>query len=66
MVIIKKRTLLRCCYNCRNVKKGSCDATPYGKTEVEATGICQYFIRKVDNDRADAPEVVQGQEPEEV
>jgi len=48
MVIIKERKLLRCCYNCVNKKNKdglTCDATPYGHTVVEPTGICEYFIR---------------------
>jgi len=57
MVVIKERKLLRCCFNCVNFKfeideerndfpvKCECEGTPYGKTEVEPTGICEYFIR---------------------
>lgn len=80
MVVIKVRKSLRCCFNCENYdfgvladKKGNtevvqgCNTRKYGKQKPEPTGICECFIRKVDDDdRTDAPEVVQGQEPEEV
>jgi hypothetical protein len=78
MVVIKERKLLRCCFNCANYelgvlsdKKGAtaikgCNTNKYRKQTPEPTGICECFIRSVDNDRTDVTEVVQGQEPEEV
>lgn len=73
MVVIKERNLLRCCYNCSSALIDydddgciTCQQKENGKVEVEPTGICQYFMRVIVNDRTDAVEVVQGQEPEEV
>jgi len=73
MVVIKKRTLLRCCHNCSSAfidydNDGiiTCEQPANNKVEVESTGICQYFMRVIVNDKPDVTKDVQGQEPEEV
>jgi len=78
MVVIKERKLLRCCFNCEEYELGvlsdkngatviqGCNTRKYKKQKTEPTGICECFIRRVDDDRTDVTEVVQGQVTEEV